>query len=201
MEAQWFKSIRANGCYDLDVLTAMPVKDDIIAHRHHDGRTTFALVCGSRPSTQHIIIKRWNTTYNEWQVGAKEYLSYTTANQYGFGCYFTHKVVPKRNNDNAQAPVVAQAPQVVERIVERVVYRDRPVAQAPTTAVPTHIKNEIVEFINFGKEYECPICMDTIAPNNLHITKCGHFYCEACINGVQADYRGTRHCPTCRADL
>ena len=118
MEAQWFKSIRANGCYDLDVLTAMPVKDDIIAHRHHDGRTTFALVCGSRPSTQHIIIKRWNTTYNEWQVGAKEYLSYTTANQYGFGCYFTHKVVPKRNNDNAQAPVVAQAPQVVERIVE-----------------------------------------------------------------------------------
>lgn len=202
MNPDWLTSLVQNGCYETQVLQALPVKDDLLLHRSRRrvGEVRLYKVCGVRPSTKHLIVYQLRLTF--WS-STKEYIRYTDQ---PFSCPFFEKLVPKALPPVPNAPPPLPQPlQVVERVVERIVYRDRPVPNRPVTEVaapiPTHIKETIKEFCLFGKEFECPVCMDTIAPENLHITKCGHFYCEACITAVQPDYSGVRHCPTCRGNL
>jgi len=207
MNAKWFKSLVANGCFETQVLGAVPNKEDVLLHRSRSRQGMLRLykVCGVRPSTSHLIVYQMRRIGNEdiWS-STKEYIRY---NAVPFSCPYFELLLPKALPlvEGAPPPPPNPAPQVVERVVERVVYRDRPVPNRPNTEVvapiPTHIKDTIKEFCLFGKEFECPVCMDTIAPENLHITKCGHFYCEACITAVQPDYSGVRHCPTCRGNL
>lgn len=206
MDAKWLRSIVANGCFETQVLGAVPSKEDLLLHRSRRtaGLLRLYKVCGVRPSTSHLIVyqlERFGAAEARWST-TKEYIRYT-ANP--FACAYFELLTPKAMPQEAAAPPPPHpAPQVVERVVERVVYRDR-VPNRPATEVanpiPAHIKETIKEFCLFGKEFECPVCMDTIAPETLHITKCGHFYCEACITAVQPDYSGVRHCPTCRGNL
>ena len=35
--------------------------------------------------------------------------------------------------------------------------------------------------IALKKEWECPVCLDMIASDNLEITNCGHYYCKPCL--------------------
>jgi len=49
-------------------------------------------------------------------------------------------------------------------------------------AIPEHIKTEMREMaIALKKEWECPVCLDMIASDNLEITNCGHYYCKPCL--------------------
>ena len=49
-------------------------------------------------------------------------------------------------------------------------------------AIPVHIKNEMMEMATaLRKKWECPICMDFIAHDDLVITNCGHYYCKGCL--------------------
>lgn len=49
-------------------------------------------------------------------------------------------------------------------------------------AIPTHIKNELKEMAAaLKKKWECPICMDMIAEDDLDISNCGHYYCKPCL--------------------
>jgi len=207
MDAKWFHSVVANGCFETQVLGAVPPKDALLLHRSRSRAGVLRLykVCGVRPTTAHLLVYQMRSIAGEqmWSV-TKEYIRYTM--NPNFSCPYFELVVPKALPPVPNAPPPPPNPaQVVERVVERVVYRDRAVPNRPNTEVtapiPTHIKETIKEFCLFGKEFECPVCMETIAPDTLHITKCGHFFCEACIAQVQPDYSGVRHCPTCRGNL
>lgn len=56
-------------------------------------------------------------------------------------------------------------------------------AKADDREIPTHIKNEMMEMAKeLKKKWECPICMDFIAHDDLVITNCGHYYCKGCLD-------------------
>lgn len=44
----------------------------------------------------------------------------------------------------------------------------------------------------------CAICLDSITPETIASTKCGHVFCFGCIQEAQA---ATKRCPTCRCKL
>lgn len=47
--------------------------------------------------------------------------------------------------------------------------------------LPEHIKKELSEMASqLKKEYECPICLDTISEGELEVSSCGHKYCKGC---------------------
>jgi hypothetical protein len=50
--------------------------------------------------------------------------------------------------------------------------------------VPAHIKEELKNMAKeLKKKWECPICYDFIADEQLVITNCGHYYCAPCLDG------------------
>ena len=68
---------------------------------------------------------------------------------------------------------------------------------------PTHIKNELLEMAKeLKKQWECPICIETITPDNLEITNCGHYFCKPCLTGLKERNRVSTGsngcCPVCR---
>jgi len=53
---------------------------------------------------------------------------------------------------------------------------------ADDKSIPEHIKTEIKEMAKaLKKKWECPVCMDMIADEQLEITNCGHYYCKDCL--------------------
>jgi hypothetical protein len=55
---------------------------------------------------------------------------------------------------------------------------------ADDRTIPEHIKEEMKTMAAaLKKKWECPICLDFIADNQLDITNCGHFYCKPCLAG------------------
>lgn len=202
MEGQWFKSLLRNQCYTMNRVVALPQNDDILLWR---GGNSWCKVVGHRQSTKDLICVEYNRISGQWVSGrSKTYARYNTNGDGSFRSMilYDEKMMPKEPEVVVEGIPQAVAPQVqvVERVVERVVYRER-VVERNTSNIPSHIKNEIVEFVRFGKEFECPICMESIAPDHFHITKCGHFYCDGCIGAVQPDWRGDKHCPSCREVL
>lgn len=204
MDANWFKSLVANGCFETQVLGGVPDKETVLLHRSRRtaGELRLYKVCGSRPSSSHLIVYKMEHWGNGgWMWGSvKQYVRYNWT-QNIFSCPYFEMLVPKAMPLVVGVPPPPNpAPLVV--VQDRVVYRDRVVAQGAVAVAPpfpTHIKELVKEFVAFGKEFECPCCMESIKADTLHITKCGHFYCEACIALVQPDYRGVIHCPSCRA--
>lgn len=72
--------------------------------------------------------------------------------------------------------------------------------------IPTHIRDEFLQMgAELKKTWECPICIEMIAPDNLDITNCGHYFCKPCLNGVKERSRvlcgGIGSCPVCRRKL
>jgi len=59
---------------------------------------------------------------------------------------------------------------------------------------PSRLTNEL---IHEGETLECPICRDTILTECL-VTKCGHKYCDKCINQW---LENNSACPYCRAPI
>jgi ubiquitin C-terminal hydrolase len=61
---------------------------------------------------------------------------------------------------------------------------------AKDVAIPTHI---VEEFKNMAKEirktWDCPICLEMIAPDQLEITNCGHYYCKPCLEALKKDHK------------
>lgn len=54
-------------------------------------------------------------------------------------------------------------------------------------AIPAHIKEEMKAMATaLKKKWECPVCMDFIADDNLEITNCGHYYCKPCLTEWKA---------------
>jgi hypothetical protein len=202
MEGQWFKSLLRNQCYTMSRVVAQPQNDDILLWR---GANSWVKVVGHRASTKDLICVEFKTYNNQWESGrSKTYARYDTNADGSFRrmLHYDEKMNPKEPDVVVEGIPQAVAPPT--QVVERIVYRERVVervVERNTSNIPSHIKNEIVEFVRFGKEFECPICMENIAPDAFHITKCGHFYCNGCIGGVQADWRGDRHCPSCREKL
>ena len=67
--------------------------------------------------------------------------------------------------------------------------------------MPSHIKNEFKEMADtLKKKWECPICLNTIEPNDLDITNCGHFYCKGCLKSLKNSMpdSATYNCAVCR---
>ena len=48
-------------------------------------------------------------------------------------------------------------------------------------------------------EPECPVCLSVIATDNLTITKCGHKYCNGCMDKMKQ--RNMNNCALCRRSL
>lgn len=89
----------------------------------------------------------------------------------------------------------------VEREWNRSAYTQYHVIKRTVTddAIPAHIKAEFVEMAAaLKKEWECPICMEFIAPEVLEITPCGHKYCKGCLTQLKAT---KPECAICRREL
>jgi hypothetical protein len=53
---------------------------------------------------------------------------------------------------------------------------------ADDKAIPEHIKVEMKAMATaLKKKWECPVCIDMIADEQLEITNCGHYYCKDCL--------------------
>ena len=64
---------------------------------------------------------------------------------------------------------------------------------------PEFVLNQLKDFhIALKKKIECPVCLDTIEPENLGISKCGHKYCEGCLERLKTT---TKKCAMCRKKL
>lgn len=184
MDAQWIASLIGNGCFArMPCGMNAPVKGDILA-RHDDGGNVngyiVSLVSGVYPTTLQIGIRNLYIDPN----GVASWLEPQRIRGYiavdGWRCRYNKKVVPKGMPD---APVP-----ISQRIRE----------------VPPHIVNIVkdqYETLNlfYNQKYECPICMDEIFGGNLHITKCGHFFCKDCIAQLPPQWERTDGCPSCRA--
>lgn len=73
--------------------------------------------------------------------------------------------------------------------------------QVEVNAMPEHIKVSFLEMMKKLKlNTECPICLDTINPKNIDMTRCGHKFCKSCLDSLKA-IPGTTKCPTCRATI
>jgi hypothetical protein len=181
MDAQWIASLIGNGCFARVPCGAnAPVKGDILARNAGNGRYIACLVAGVYPATHQIAIKRLH-------INGQGVASWGEANRIdgyidvnGWRCRWSKKVVPKAIPDAPLPPDL--------RVRE----------------VPLHIVNIVkdqYETLNlfYGQKYECPICMDEIFGSNLHITKCGHFFCKDCIAQLPPQWERTDGCPSCRA--
>ena len=64
---------------------------------------------------------------------------------------------------------------------------------------PDFVLKQLKEFhITLKQKIECPICLDVINPEELGISKCGHKYCEECLNKLKET---TKKCAVCRKKL
>ena len=64
--------------------------------------------------------------------------------------------------------------------------------------MPNFVKEEIIElYTELKKSVECPVCLETLAPNQLQFSSCGHKYCMNCLPRVKE--RG--NCAVCRKKL
>ena len=55
--------------------------------------------------------------------------------------------------------------------------------------MPEHIKEELKNMAKeLKKKWECPICYDFIADEQLLITNCGHYYCVPCLESWKHIY-------------
>jgi hypothetical protein len=68
---------------------------------------------------------------------------------------------------------------------------------------PPHVKNELMEMAKeLKKNWECPVCIDTIVPDNLEITNCGHYFCKGCLVRLKEQVTtGDVLCPCCRRKI
>jgi hypothetical protein len=170
-----------------------PVKGDILIKRlnnpqpdnkYNCGGFSVVKVCGVYPSQERIAYRflvrfvvgvevQW-----DWSVSTNRTDGYFQNGQWR--CAYNKKLTPKALPDAPIAP------------------------QATIRQVPPHIVEELQNnyellHLTFDKEYECPICLGIIEGADLHITKCGHFYCKGCIAGLPPQWERTQGCPQCRA--
>jgi hypothetical protein len=72
--------------------------------------------------------------------------------------------------------------------------------ERPAT-LPTHITTEFMEMAEkLNKEHSCPICMELVSSQTIHITWCGHILCKGCMEALPAT-NGKKLCPICRKDI
>ena len=191
------KAIVANGCYRTTDVMTMPSKGDILLYRADDGTVSHIYkVCGHRPTASAILANP--LAFARDALGGCYYwdsqvsLGYNRRNDTGE--FYLHQSALKKMipADLPNAPVAMPPPMVAvrDRVVE-------------TPCVPPHMKEHIKELIGFGKEFECPVCFDTIRADTIHITKCGHFFCEGCVRSLPYRSIASNHksCPVCRADI
>ena len=182
MDANWVASLVANECYVRVPCGAVaPVKGDILIKRIAFGAlpATAVLVKGVYPHTNQVAIAMLRQHNGVWRWEDRGRIDGSIHNGV-WRCLYNKKMTPK---PMPNAPVPPS-----QRIRE----------------VPPHIVNIVkdqYETLNlfYGQKYECPICMDEIFGSNLHITKCGHFFCKECIAGLPAQWERTDGCPSCRA--
>jgi hypothetical protein len=66
------------------------------------------------------------------------------------------------------------------------------------------VKKQLIDMgAELKKTWECPICLDFIAKENLDITPCGHYYCKGCLEQLKKrpDEDGQVKCGVCRHKL
>lgn len=64
---------------------------------------------------------------------------------------------------------------------------------------PEFVLEQLKDFhIELKKNIECPICLDIINPEQLGISKCGHKYCNECLDKLKTT---SKECAVCRKKL
>ena len=187
MDASWISSIVMNGCFARVPCGAVaPVNGDLLIKRNRqDGRTncggfSVVKVCGVYPHTSQIAIQFLVKDNGVWRFEGNKRRTDGSIQNGLWRCAYNKKITPKALPDAPIAP------------------------QATIRQVPPHIAEELANnyellHLTFDKEYECPICMDIIEGDQLHITKCGHFFCKGCIAGLPPQWERSQGCPQCRA--
>ena len=182
MDAKWTASIIANGCFArVPCGVVAPVKGDILIRRRHGERYDAVLVAGVYPHISQIGLRHLLRPDNGVSHWGDVFRSDNAAIVNGqWRHQYNKKMVPKAL-PNAPVPVAQRIREVPPHII-------------------TLVKDQY-ETLNlfYGQKYECPICVDEIFGSNLHITKCGHFFCKECIGHLPPEWERTDGCPQCRA--
>ncbi len=80
-----------------------------------------------------------------------------------------------------------------------IVYYEQ-VKQLPVNDMTDYAQAQIQELlIQLKTKIDCPICLETIAPNQIEMTACGHKYCKQCINTIKAG--ANPECAICRTKI
>lgn len=188
MEGSWVASIVMNGCFTRVPCGAVaPANGDILIKRNNGGNVrtncggfTIVKVGGVYPHTSQIALQYLVCDNGRWWFESTKRRTDGSIQNGQWRCYFNKKIAPKALPDAPIAP------------------------QATIRQVPPHILDELSNnyellHLTFDKEYECPICLGIIEGDKLHITKCGHFFCKECVEGLPPQWERTNGCPQCRA--
>ena len=75
---------------------------------------------------------------------------------------------------------------------------ERVVETKKINQIPQHIKDLLISNMKEqNKTYDCPICMDTIKPEDIKFTGCGHMYCQGCLTRLKEQGK----CAVCRESI
>jgi len=74
------------------------------------------------------------------------------------------------------------------------------IRQVITADLDDFVKKQLIEMGDeLKKAWECPICLEFIAKDNLDITPCGHYYCRGCLLTLKKT--AEPKCAMCRRGL
>jgi hypothetical protein len=87
----------------------------------------------------------------------------------------------------------------LETALESLEFQGRLLEALPQEDMPEHIVEELREnMVKLKKEVSCPICLDSISPEELKVSGCGHKYCEECFKELKLR---NEKCAICRRKL
>lgn len=74
------------------------------------------------------------------------------------------------------------------------------VKELPVADMSEYAQKQIQELlIKLKKAIECPVCLETIAPNNIEMTACGHKFCKQCLKTIKTTPEPK--CAVCRGKI
>mgnify|MGYP003639296724 FL=1 len=88
----------------------------------------------------------------------------------------------------------------LENNQERDIHYYEQVEQLPVNDMTEYAQEQIRELlIKLKTTIDCPVCLETIAPDQIEMTACGHKFCKQCIKAIKS--APEPKCAICRGKI
>ncbi len=96
----------------------------------------------------------------------------------------------------ARSSTADSATIMVNMIVQSGIPRNNGILERPAS-LPAHITAEFMTMAEkLNAEHSCPVCLDLVNSQTIHITWCGHILCKSCLERLPE-----KKCPMCRKEI